>query len=228
MSVKWVFGTVAICLVGCSPLLDANFNALPAGALANGVVNLPGAPSGDQMVVSNELGGITIEAGLFDQQHLRIPTGEPAPGVTFRPVRGGSGNRIFISYDALISGASARGRIVFHDLDARGGADAIADMTLDFLQGAAQLGEPPVTATGWKMNGIVGRHSVVVSISPDGDSFTATVAGDQISPSPMVFQFASVDGGWRADPPNFQISITTDAAGGSGSYQIDDLLITEN
>jgi hypothetical protein len=228
MSAKCVLATLAISIVGCAPLLDASFNALPGGALGNGVVNLPGSPNGDDMVVSNQGASITIESGLFAQQHLRIPTGTSPPGVTFRPVRGNSDRRIFISYDALISGSSARGRIVFHNLDERGNADDIPDMTLDFFRADAQQGEAPVTATGWKMNSVVGKHSVVLSISPDGASYTATVAGDEVTNSPMIFEFASIDGGWHATPPNFEITITTDPDGGAGSYQIDDLLITEN
>lgn len=226
MSVKHVIGSIA--LLGCSPLLDADFDALPGGSLDDGTVSLPGSPSGDQMIVSNQHGAITITDGVFQQQHLRVPTGDPPPAVRFHPVGGGGDRRIFISYSALITGASARGRIVFHNLDGNGNGDRVPDMTLDFLPAAAQVGESPVTATGWKMNGIVGSHSVVLSISPDGGAYTATVAGDEVVSSPSVFQFASIDGGWRANPPNFEISITTDPAGGSGSYQIDNLLIAED
>lgn len=228
MSAKHVLGMIAACLTGCSPLLDADFDGLPGGALANGTVNLPGAPDGDQMVLSNRGSSITIENGLFQQQHLRIPTGDPAPAVRFRPVRASANGQIFISYEGLLSGTSARGRIVFHNLDESGNADNLPDMTLDFVQQDAQLGEAPVTATGWKMNGIAGSHSVLLSISPDGGSFTARVVGNEVSNSPNLFQFTSTDGGWRASPPRFEVSITTDPTGGSGSYEIDNLLITEN
>lgn len=229
MSTTHILGMVAAaCLVGCSPLLDADFDDLPAGILANGTVNLPGSPSGDQMVVSSRDGSITIEGGVFEQKHLRIPTGDPAPAVRFRPVRGNTDARIFITYAALLTGAAARGRIIFHNLDDDGAPDDVPDMTLDFVPQAPQPGEPPVTPTGWKMNGIVGQHSVLLAISPDGGDHTATVAGDEIASSPNVFQFSSVDGGWRANPPRFEITLTTDPDAGAGAYEIDDLLITEN
>jgi hypothetical protein len=228
MSVQLVGCLVAIGVAGCSPLLDADFDELPAGALANGTVSLPGLPNGDQMVVSNRGGGVSIEGGVFEQQLLRISTGNPPPAVTFRPVDGEEDARIFISYDAVITGSTARGRIVFRNLDEDGNSDNVPDMTLDFLQNPAALGEAPTTATGWKMNGIVGEHSVLLSISPDGGTFEATVVGDDVTSSPGVFEFSATDGGWRANPPNFEIVLTTDPGGGSGSYRVDNLLISEN
>lgn len=228
MSLQLTRCLLATWLVACSPLLDADFDDLPAGALANGTLNLPGAPRGDQMAVSNRGGSIAIEDGVFDQHHLRIPTGEPAPAVTFRPVEGEAGTRVFVSYEALISGSSARGRIVFRNFDEDGNSDDIPDMTLDFLQEPAEPGEAPVTPTGWKMNGIVGEHSVLVSISADGGTFEVAVAGDSLIGSPGVFTFSATDGGWRAAPPNFEIVLTTDPGGGNGSYEVDNLRITEN
>lgn len=216
---------LAACCVGCAPLLDADFNDFSEGTLSNGTFNLPGSPSGDQMVVSSGGSNITIEDGLFNQRHLRIPTGG---SVTFRPVEGSPNSRIFIAYNALITGSSARGRIIFHNLDENGAPDNTPDMTLDFVQADAQIGEAPVTSTGWKMNGIRGEHSVFISISPDGETFIATVAGAEVTNSPNILQFASTDNGWRANPPNFEFTLTLDPEAGAGAYQLDDVLVTED
>lgn len=231
MTTKLWLSALATCKMGCSPLLDANFDGLSEGTVANGTLNLPGAPSGDQMLVSSEGGTIAIGDGVFDDRHLSIPTktGDGAqPAVTFRPVQGSSNSRIFISYDAVITGASARGRVVFHNMDAEGSSDRVPDMTLDFRKDDAQVGDSPVTPTGWRMHGIGGEHSVLISINPDGDEFSVYVTGDGVTNSPNIIHFSSTDDGWLANPPNFEITLTTDPGGGTGSYQIDNLLITES
>ena len=182
MLVRIGTASLAVFWFGCSPLLDADFGSFSEGSLANGTTNLPGLPNGDQMVVAGEGGNLdlTIESGLFQGRHLRIPAGVAGgdrPSATFRPVDPSLDSQIYVSFRARLSNASTVGRLILHDLD----FNPDSDLTLDLEPEPAQLGDAPVTPTGWRMQGTAGSLRVFLAINPAGNRLGVSVARDGVS-----------------------------------------------
>ena len=110
MRVDRIFGSVLLAsCMACAPLLDADFDGLPEGTVFDEVVDLPGPPNGDRMIVTQTIQP-TIDDPTGGGDRVLVVFRKPVasvPGihgeVYFDPIVANAADPIFFSWNGTIS-----------------------------------------------------------------------------------------------------------------------------
>ncbi len=234
---------VALFLAGfaaaCTPLLDADFDALPLDAsMDQGVVDLPGAPTGDRMIVLDGIApGIFDMDGFGDGRHLQVQRNVlvgDAGGhsqVHFVPVAAEPDQPIFFTWRGEIAGfAGQTPPVVAAKLKNLVGPNQPNLFSIFIIRlSAGAISVQPQggleTSVGF---GVEGPHTVILRVDPDGD-YALSVVGDGVNPGGGFTHEGNLGSAGSIDPENIGLTLTFDDENGPGPefYKVDNLEISE-
>lgn len=231
-----ILAALPLAATACAPLLDADFDAVPQGVYEDAIIDLPGAPDGDRVIVANlaNVGAEPDGSGRALYVFRNVIVGEPANHgeAYFDPLPAGGDRPIFFTWSGEIVGSASPGTdaplvaIKLRDLVGPDQPNLFAKLT--FRYGPATITEEPAggieTAIGF---GVTGPHAVILRLDPDG-GYAFSINGDGVSPNGGFTHEGSLGPG-TIDPANIGITVTfADEIDASGQqYRVDDVFVSD-
>jgi len=229
----------ALLAAACAPLLQADFDDMAAGTLPAGAVDLPGAPSGDRLIVANfaqvatPLGGAP-DRRLYIHRNANTSVSGNHGEVYFDPLDAGGDRPIFFTWRGEVAGFESPGTsaplaaVKLRDLSGPDQPNLFSKLTFRYGPGRLSVETPGhfvETAIGF---GVEGPHNVLLRIDPDG-GYVFDIRGAGVSPGAGVTHQGSLPAGVTVDPANIGITLTLDDALDAGGtvYVVDDMFVSD-
>ena len=222
----------------CTPLLDADFDALPEASLLDEVVTLPGAPTGDRIIVANNV-SIVDTPGAGDQElwifrNVVLNQAASHSEVYFDPIAADGDESLYFTWngtlvDTPISGADAPVIAAkLRDLVGPNQPNLFSLLTIRY-------GPEKITATvsgGNEVsigNGVTGSHAVILRIDPGPGTYSFFIGGDGVSPGDGFTHNGSLSPDTVIDPENIGLTLTfaDEINAGVSTYVVNDVEISE-
>ena len=222
----------------CTPLLDADFDALPEGSLDDEVVTLPGAPTGDRIIVTNNV-SIADTPGNGDQElwifrNLALNQSGSHSEVYFDPIAADGDESLYFTWNGTLVDSPTFGAdapVISAKL-----RDLVGpDQPNLFSQLNIRFGPEKITATvagGNEVsigNGVTGSHAVILRIDPGPGTYSFFIGGDGVSPGGGFTHNGTLSAETVIDPDNIGLTLTfaDEINAGISTYVVNDVVISE-
>jgi hypothetical protein len=236
MHARPALAALPLAVASCAPLLDADFDAVSQGLYEDAIIDLPGPPDGDRVIVAN-LANVAAEPdgtgrALFIFRNVIVGSSANHGEAYFDPLPAGGDRPIFFSWSGEIIGSPSPGTdapLVAVKLRGLVGPDQPNLFSkLTFRYGPTTITEEPAggieTAIGFS---VTGPHAVILRLDPDG-SYAFAINGEGVSPGGGFTHAGNLPPD-TVDPSNIGVTITfaesIDAAG--QQYRVDDMFVSD-
>ncbi len=229
--------SVLVVATACAPLLEADFDGFAPGSFSDQTFDLPGAPTGDELLYLNA--GFITQDGPGDRSlsiFRDVLNNDPvAHGEAyFDPIDAADGQPLFFSWSGTLNpnqASSSDPAVVAIKLK-----DKVNDNQVNlFSKLNIRFGEQKITAQvsgGNEVsigNSVTGPHGVILRVDPNTLEYRFAITGEGVSPGGGFTHIGTLSSGTTIDPQNIGISITfADEIDAAGSfYTIDDVKISQ-